>query len=137
EVILRLSTAKLILFFNRSTQAGPKKISRVSKFREDFNELVEKNYKREHSAEFYAKTLKLTTKGLTAKVKRIIGKNVRELIQERCILEGKRLLAYSDLSVSEIALELGFEDPNYFTRFFKSKAKINPGKFRQKVRSFC
>ena len=74
---------------------------------------------------------------ITAKVNRVIGKSVRGVIQERCILESKRLLAYSDLSVSEISDELGFDDPNYFTRFFKLKTKNNPGKFRQKVRMLC
>ena len=137
EILLRLHLATLLLLFSRIIQDQPKKVSRVSKFREDFTNLIEKHYKKHHGVEFYAKTLGITPKALTAKVKRIIGKSVRDLIQERCILESKRLLAYSDLSVSEIAIELGFDDPNYFTRFFTSKTKQNPGKFRQKVRQVC
>ncbi len=137
EILLRINLAKLIILFSRFIKDTPAKVSRVSKFREEFNELIERNYKTHHNVEFYAKTMGVATKSLTAKVNRNIGKNVREIIQDRCILEGKRLLAYSDLSVSEIALELGFEDPNYFTRFFKLKTKINPGKFRQKVRHIC
>ncbi len=137
EILLRLNLATLLLLFSRIIQDRPKKVSRVSKFREDFINMIEKNYKRHHSVEFYAKTLGISPKSLTAKVNRIIGKSVRDLVQERCILESKRLLAYSDLSVSEIAAHLGFDDPNYFTRFFKAKTKQNPGKFRQKSRQVC
>ena len=137
EIILRLSLAKLVIIFSRAIKNVPVKISRVSKFREEFTNLIEMNYKTHHSVEFYAKTMGVATKSLTAKVKRNLGKNVREVIQDRCILESKRLLAYSDLSVSEISHELGFEDPNYFTRFFKLKTKMNPGKFRKKVRHIC
>lgn len=137
EILLRLNLAKLAILFSRAIKNVPIKISRISKFREDFNNLIEKNYKIHHSVEFYAKAMGIATKSLTAKAKRNLGKNVREVIQERCILESKRLLAYSDLSVGEIALELGFEDPNYFTRFFKLKTKMNPGKFRKKVRHIC
>lgn len=137
ETILRMDLAKLILLFSRNLKNIPATQSKVSKFREDFHELIEKNFKNHHSVDFYANQVGLSTKSLTAKVNRIIGKNVREMIQDRCILESKRLLAYSDMSVSEIALFLGYEDPNYFTRFFKLKTKTNPGKFRQKVRSFC
>lgn len=137
EILLRLNLAQLIILFSRFIKNTPVKVSRISKFRDEFNELIEKNYKTHHNVEFYAKAMGVATKSLTAKVNRNLGKNVREIIQDRCILESKRLLAYSDLSVSEIALELGFEDPNYFTRFFKLKTKTNPGKFRQKVRHIC
>jgi AraC family transcriptional activator of pobA len=137
EILLKLNLAKLIILFSRKNIGPLKSITRISKFREEFHELIEKNYKLNHNPEYYAKVMKLNPKSLTAKVKRIIGKNVRDVIQERIVLESKRLLAYSDLSISEIATELGFIDPNYFTRFFKLKTKINPGKFRQKVRHIC
>lgn len=137
EIVLQLYLATLILTFSRHLEGKAAKVGRVSKFREDFSALVEKNYKKHHGVDFYARTLGITSKALTAKVNRIIGKSVREFVQERCILESKRLLAYSDLTVSEISLELGFEDPNYFTRFFSSKTKQTPGKFRQKSRQVC
>lgn len=137
EILLQLYLAILLLNFSRVSQGTSTKIGRVSKFREDFTNLVEKNYRQHHGVEFYANTLGITSKALTAKVNRIIGKSVRAVVQERCVLESKRLLAYSDLSVSEIAHELGFEDPNYFTRFFTSKTKQTPGKFRQRSRKVC
>lgn len=137
EIMLSINLAKLLLMLSRTADIKQPKVTGVSKFRDDFTNLVEKNFKTHHAPEFYSKFLGMTPKSLNAKVNRILGKSVRDLIQERCILESKRLLAYSDLSVSEVALELGFDDPNYFTRFFKLKTKTNPGKFRQKVRHIC
>ena len=137
EMMLSLNLAKLLLILSRDESKKKPKLTGISKFRDEFTALIEQNFKTHHAPEFYSKALKLTPKSLNAKVNRILGKSVRDLIQERCILESKRLLAYSDLSVSEVALELGFEDPNYFTRFFKLKTKTNPGKFRQKVRHIC
>lgn len=137
EIMLTINLSKLLIMLSRNAEIKAPKVTGVSKFRDEFTALVEQNFKTHHAPEFYSKALKLTPKSLNAKVNRILGKSVRDLIQERCILESKRLLAYSDLSVTEVALELGYEDPNYFTRFFKLKTKTNPGKFRHKVRHIC
>lgn len=137
EIMLTINLSKLLIMLSRNAEIKAPKVTGVSKFRDEFTALVEQNFKTHHAPEFYSNALKLTPKSLNAKVNRILGKSVRDLIQERCILESKRLLAYSDLSVTEVALELGYEDPNYFTRFFKLKTKTNPGKFRHKVRHIC
>lgn len=141
ETILKMNLGKFLAFYYRFCEKinlakdGEKNHSTsISQFRIQFLECLEKNYKKEHSVEFYAKIFNLSAKSLTAKVNRIIGKNVRDLIQERCLLESKRLLAYSDYSINEISSELGFEDPNYFTRLFRLKLNSTPTKFRQKVR---
>lgn len=97
-----------------------------------FKELVEKNFKREHRVDFYAKNLSVTPKALTMQLGRILGKAPRDIIQDRFLLEAKRYLAYSDMSISEIGFEIGFEDPNYFTRFFKLHERMTPAQFRIK-----
>lgn len=96
-----------------------------------FRNLVEDNFKHEHRVEFYAKELKLTPKALTMQLSRLMGKAPRQLIQERCLLEAKRYLAYSALPIADIGYELGFEDANYFTRFFRLHEKMTPAKFRK------
>lgn len=104
-----------------------KNLSLVEKFRE----LLEKNFKSEHAVEFYARKLSTTPKALTMQLSRSIGKPPRELIQERILLEAKRYLAFSEISVAEIGYELGFDDANYFTRFFRIHEKRSPAKFRK------
>jgi AraC-like DNA-binding protein len=58
------------------------------------------------------------------------GKSAGELIRQRVLLEAKRLLAHTKLSVSEISFKLGFEDNSYFGRFFKKYNGLTPERFR-------
>ncbi|QDK37254.1 AraC family transcriptional regulator [Bdellovibrio sp. NC01] len=98
-----------------------------------FTDLLEEHFREEHSLAFYAQELKISAKALSAKIQRVLGKPAKEVIQERCFLEAKRLLSYSTLSVSEIGYELGFDDPNYFSRFLKQNLKVSAQQFRQRA----
>lgn len=101
---------------------------------ERFQKLVDENYQTEHLVGFYAKKMNMTPKALTMQVSRALKKSPKAVIQDRFILEAKRLLSYSELSVAEVGYELGFDDANYFTRFFTKAAKASPAKFRAKVK---
>lgn len=92
---------------------------------------MEKHFQKEHAVEFYASLMGTTTKALTTQISRALAKPAGAVIQERCLVEAKRILAYSSLPISQIAYELGYEDPNYFARFFKRKAGMSPGEFRK------
>lgn len=102
-----------------------------------FADLIERHYTRHHDVEFYASLLNITAKALTMKTSRLSGKSARAFIQDRLMLEARRQLAYSDLSISEIAARLGFEDANYFSRFFRLKTKRSPGAFRKKAKDLA
>ena len=95
-----------------------------------FLSLVEENFNTNREVRFYSKKLKVTSKALTMRVIRALGKSARTVVLDRCLLEAKRLLCYSNISISEVAQEIGFEDPNYFVRFFKCQSGLSPGKFR-------
>jgi AraC family transcriptional activator of pobA len=96
----------------------------------NFFELVNTHYSRHHNIEFYAEKLGLTPKALTMRVSRACGIPPKRIIHDRCLLEAKRLLAYSSLPNSAIAEKVGFDDPNYFTRLFRSKIGMTPSEFR-------
>jgi len=98
--------------------------------------LLRDNFKKEHSVHFYAAKLKTSPKALTMRVSRSMGKPASEIIRQRCVLEAKRLLAHSALSVAEVGYEIGFCDPNYFSRFFKNSVGLKPGDFRTEARNF-
>lgn len=102
---------------------------------EKFQQLVDENFHSEHLVGFYAKKMNMTPKALTMQISRGLKKSPKAVIQDRFILEAKRLLSYSDLSVAEVGYELGFEDANYFTRFFTKALRISPSNFRDKVKS--
>jgi AraC family transcriptional regulator, transcriptional activator of pobA len=80
----------------------------------------------------YAEMMHMSTRHLSRICNEILDKNTGELIQERVVLEAKRLLIYSKSTVSDVAFSLGFEDVSYFNRFFKSQSGITPKEFRVK-----
>lgn len=92
--------------------------------------LIELNYTREHLAPFYASALNITPKRLNEICKKIVGKTVTSLLAERLNLEAKRLTGYSNQTIKEIAFQLGFDDPSYFSRFFRKKNGFTPEEFR-------
>lgn len=102
---------------------------------ERFLILIEENFCREHGMNFYAKKLRTTPKALTMKASRGLGKSARKILHDRLVLEAKRLLAYSNFTISEVAFEVGFEDPNYFSRFFRKATRVIPGHFRAKAKN--
>ncbi|MFD2244722.1 helix-turn-helix domain-containing protein [Pontibacter ruber] len=92
--------------------------------------LIDRYYKEHKPVSFYAEELNLTAKQLNEISKRSTGKTPTELIQERLVLEAQRLLVHSDLTVSQVAMELGYFDNAYFFRFFKKHVGKTPEQFR-------
>ena len=97
-----------------------------------FSRLVDAHYKQKHSVADYADLLLMAPKTLTHKFKRLNLLQPNEVIKNRIILEAKRLLAYTSMSSKEIAYELGYEDPAYFSRLFQVKTGDSPSGFRTK-----
>ncbi|MNJ62533.1 HTH-type transcriptional activator RhaS [compost metagenome] len=60
-----------------------------------------------------------------------LGMTPMNVINARLVLEAKRMLGHSSLSVKEIAHELGFVDVGYFSRFFRKQAGVSPSGFRE------
>jgi AraC family transcriptional activator of pobA len=81
-----------------------------------------------------AKLLGVSRSWLNQLVRQETEKNLTDHLRGRLILESKRLLAHSDLNVSEIAYQLGFEDPSYFTRLFRQVEGLSPREFREEYR---
>lgn len=81
-----------------------------------------------------ARLLGVSRSWLNQLVRQETAKNLTDHLRSRLILESKRLLAHSDLNVSEIAYQLGFEDPSYFTRLFRQVEGLSPREFREEYR---
>ncbi|WP_019530237.1 helix-turn-helix domain-containing protein [Dasania marina] len=97
-----------------------------------FSQLLEQQYKSHLSIEAYAEQLNITGAHLNALCRRIAKQSALQIIHERLLLEAKRNLIYTAMTISEISNELGFSEPAYFTRFFKRHCDISPKNFRQK-----
>lgn len=94
--------------------------------------LLENHFKEEKQVGFYADKLHISSKRLNQILKEKTGKSISALLHERTIMEAKHELFVSERSIKEIALELGFEDQSYFTRFFKRMTGQTPEAFHQK-----
>lgn len=92
--------------------------SNLAKFVE-FKLVVETHLTEQPPVHAIADKLALTTNSLYRIVKEYAGVSPKDFVTSRLILEAQRKLLYSTLSVKELAYELGFNDPDYFSRFFK------------------
>ncbi|MEO8761704.1 MAG: helix-turn-helix domain-containing protein [Bacteroidia bacterium] len=97
-----------------------------------FRDLLEINFIKLKAVSDYAKQMFISEKRLGQATAKIIGKTPKEIITERIILEAKRLLVHSNLSIKQIGQELGFDDPTYFVRYFKKHTVTTPVEFREK-----
>jgi AraC-like DNA-binding protein len=95
-----------------------------------FNMLIDEFYKEEKSVVFYAEKLHISANYLNILCKKHLKVSATQLIQQRIIIESKRLLKSGDLSIKEIAFDLGFTDHAYFSNFFKAQTNITPSEFR-------
>jgi AraC family transcriptional activator of pobA len=108
------------------------KLSRFDIVTKAFKELLERNFTTIKSPTEYALKLSITTSYLNECVKNTTGFSVSHHIQQRIILEAKRILYHSDKSVKKIATDLGFDDYPYFSRLFTKVAGMTALAFRNK-----
>ena len=99
-----------------------------------FKLLIEKNYQIQKNVSSYAEMLNMNPSCLNEVAKRTTGITAGELIRNRVIDETKKLLYSSSMSGKEIAFELGFDDPAYFSRFFKKYTGTTLKEFRDNSR---
>ena len=95
-----------------------------------FCQLIEAGYARQHPVSWYAHELGITAAHLNALCRKASGQSALKLVHERLLLEARRSLVYTAMSVSQVSYVLGFTDPAYFTRFFKQRLGMSPKAFR-------
>ena len=133
EMLLAL-LKRLIMTVTRLARSEyvPKKTLADDKFHivRKFNLLVEADFRKEHSVAYYAERLNKSPKTLSNLFAIYNNKTPLQVIQERIVIEAKRLLQYTDQSIKQITFELGFEDTAYFSNFFKRHTSLSPLEFR-------
>jgi AraC family transcriptional regulator, transcriptional activator of pobA len=119
-----------------STAAGSNASERIAGL---FAELLERQFPIESGNQViqlnapaaFAGQLNVHVNHLNKALKEITGQTTSQLINERILQEAKMLLKGTNWTIAEIAWSLGFEEPNHFSSFFKSRAKTTPIKFRK------
>lgn len=100
-----------------------------------FQQLIDQHFAEWKPLSFYDDRLGVSPRQLNTHCRRVAGRSAQTLIHDRLILEARRLIAYSDQSVTSISYALGFSEPAYFSRFFVRAQGLTPSEFRQNVRS--
>jgi len=138
EEMLRILLKELIIKATRIWKAKHAIDSTEAKqeieFTRRFSQLVELHFRKHHAVADYAEMLSLSPKILHKRVTQYGYTAPNDLIKSRIILEAKRLLAHTGLSVKEIGYDLGYDDPAYFVRFFTKLAGVSPLEFRKQYK---
>lgn len=100
-----------------------------------FRDLLEKEFRNTKQVSSYTNELLVSAKRLNQATGKVLGKSPKELIDERVMLEAKRLLVYTNESVKEIGFELGFEEPTNFIKYFRKHGGITPVEFREQFQT--
>lgn len=96
--------------------------------------LIDEHYLTEREVTFYSGQMSLSEKRLGVLTKQALGHTVKALIQQRLLLEAKRLINQGNLSFKSIAFQLEFIDASYFSRFFKKYSGITPEQFKSSLK---
>lgn len=100
-----------------------------------FSLMVEMHYREKHKVAEYAELMNMSSKSLSNFFARYFNKSPLKVINERIVLEGKRLLTFSDKNVNEISYLLGFEEASHFSKFFKANAGMSPKNYKEELLS--
>lgn len=95
-----------------------------------FRMLVESHYRDHRPVSVYAQDLAVTEKRLTVACRRVAEKAPLDVIHARLLIEAKRNLLYTSMTIAEAGYALGFRDPAYFTRFFTRRTGMAPKQFK-------
>jgi len=99
----------------------------------NFKNLLDEHFSENIGTRDYASRLHVTQHHLNHVIKSVTGKTSTEVIRERTILEAKRLLTFTDYTISEVASQLNFFDSSYFAKLFKTETGVSPLTFRESI----
>jgi AraC family transcriptional activator of pobA len=98
-----------------------------------FKELIYAHINQQHQVNYYASMLNVSPNHLNKSIKSVTGKSATKWIEESILLEAKYLLYQTNLSVSEIAMQVGHYDQSYFSRIFKKNEGVTPIQYRKMI----
>ena len=95
-----------------------------------FKNLLDDRFRTVKSVAGYAGLMSVSEKKLNKATTTTLGRSPKELIDERVILEAKRILVYTNNSIKQIGFDLGFEEPTNFIKYFRKHERKTPIEFR-------
>jgi AraC-like DNA-binding protein len=102
---------------------------------ERFHAVVERDFATVRSVSEYANKIGYSEKTVLRATRAAAGMTAKQYIDQRVVLEAKRLLSFGTDTVTQVASKLGFDDSANFTKFFATRVGVSPLTFRQDVRA--
>lgn len=137
--VLRALLYEILMLLDRTYRkmipAGSENKEGSNAYIRKFIELVNDCFREQHSVRYYADKLCITPNYLNEITNSVMRVSAKQYIQDKIVEESKRLLAYTDASVSEIAFGLHFSTITYFVRFFRLHTGMTPLSYRKKYNS--
>ena len=133
EILRHLLTVLLIKLGKVQREVvsdGGTAVSLEAQLYHQFTLLLEEQYGQTHAVQDFAQMLNITPRQLSDITRHFVGRTAKHLIEERLMLEARRLLTFTNLSVKEIAHQLGYKDPSHFSKIFKKKTKSTPQSYK-------
>ena len=128
QILVKLARTKSF-FLGSTIDKGGSEAAIASRF----IEAVDEHYTEHQGNEFYASLLGISEAKLIRVSNSVIGMPPKKVITNRVILEAKRSLVYTSLTCAQIGHFLGFDDPAYFSRYFKRNTGKSPADYRKEV----
>jgi AraC family transcriptional activator of pobA len=133
EILRHLLTVLLIKLGKvqrEVVRGGETAVSPEAQLFHEFTLLLEEQASQTHAVQDFAQMLNITPRQLSDITREFVGQTAKHLIEDRLMLEARRLLTFTNLSVKEIAHQLGYKDPSHFSKIFKKKTKTTPQSYK-------
>ncbi len=138
EMLMHALVSVILVWVSRqviqrhSTHQRPQ---RAREYLNGFIQLVEENYRQHVKVEELAHRLGISVSHLNGTCRELAGQPALQIMHERQLLEAKRMLTYTSMTIYEMSDLLGFSDPTNFTRLFRRRVGISPKAFRDRLKS--
>lgn len=134
EVLLHALVGAALVWVGRQAlkgRADSQVPGRSQAYLSQFMQRVERDFRQHGSVEAMAHGIGISVAHLNSLCRELAGQSALQIIHQRQLLEAKRCLIYTNMTVSQLADTLGFADPAYFSRFFRRLTGMSPKAFRQ------
>ncbi|MCF5703871.1 helix-turn-helix domain-containing protein [Pseudomonas syringae] len=138
EMLMHSLVSVIMVWVSRQAIVRHKASQRPQRQREYLNgfiQLVEETYRQHVKVEDLAHRLGISVSHLNGTCRELAGQPALQIMHERQLLEAKRLLTYTSMTIYEMSELLGFSDPTNFTRLFRRRVGISPKAFRDRLKA--
>jgi len=128
---LVVELSRLCAYAGRTAKRySPRQSDKGRQHLEHYQALIEAHYREQPSIEQLAEQIGVSSAHLNMLCRQLAGRSALQLLHERLLLEAKRQLTYTNMTIGQVSDSLGFSEPAYFTRFFKRNTTFSPREFR-------